>query len=444
MTTASLKSIAPDEVHRILRRHIQADGLDLVFDHDRSHGNWLHDARTGREFLDFLSFFGSNPLGFNHPGLSDPDYLATLHRVARVKPSLSDVYCAEYAAFVDSMARLAKPAYMRHLFFVEGGALAVENALKTAFDWKVRRNLARGVPGQRGSQIIHFRQAFHGRSGYTLSLTNTDPTKTRYFPTFPWPRIDNPKLRFPVTPEVEREVAAAEQRALEQVRRAFADHPDDVAAIIIEPIQAEGGDNHFRGEFLRALQSLCHEHECLFIVDEVQTGMGMTGKMWCFEHFGLEPDVLAFGKKAQVCGIMAGPRIDEEPENVFAVPSRINSTWGGNLTDMVRCQRVLEIVVQDRLVDNAHRVGEALLGGLVALQDELGGRIGNARGRGLMIAFDLETPALRDAARRAIVAAGLLLLPCGERSLRFRPSLSVTLEEANEAIARVRSGLKSL
>lgn len=444
MTTASLTSIAPDEVHAILRRHILADGLDLVMDHDRSHGNWLHDARSGREFLDFLGFFGSNPLGFNHPKLAEPDYLQRLHRVVRLKPSLSDVYCAEYAAFVDTMARLAKPERMTHLFFVEGGALAVENALKAAFDWKVRRNLARGLPGERGSQIVHLRQAFHGRSGYTLSLTNTDPTKTKYFPKFSWPRIDNPKLRFPVTPEVEREVAAAEERALEQARRAFRDHTDDVAAIIVEPIQAEGGDNHLRAEFLHGLQALARENEALFIVDEVQTGLGATGRMWCHEHFGLEPDLLAFGKKAQVCGIMAGPRLDEEPENVFAVSSRINSTWGGNLTDMVRSQRVLEVVHEDGLVDSARDVGAELLSSLVRLQGELGGLIDNARGRGLLIAFDLDSPARRDAAKRAIVAQGLLLLSCGERSLRFRPSLTLSAEEAAEGIERVRRGLRSL
>jgi len=217
---------------------------------------------------------------------------------------------------------------MKYVFFIEGGALGVENALKTAFDWKVRRNRARGIPGERGTQVLHFQEAFHGRTGYTLSLTNTDPVKTAYFPKFPWPRVENPKLRFPVTPEVERDVIAAEQRSLAQIEKAFTDNPDDIAAIIIEPIQAEGGDNHFRPEFLQALQGVARKHDCFFIVDEVQTGVGLTGRMWGHEHFGIQPDALAFGKKTQVCGFLAGPKVDEEPENVFKVPSRINSTWG--------------------------------------------------------------------------------------------------------------------
>src|SRR4030095_1208850 len=182
-----------------------------------------------------------------------------------MKPSLSDVYTVEYAWFVDTLQRLAMPAHLKYAFFVEGGALAVENALKVAFDWKVRRNRARGVPGEKGQQIAHSREAFHGRSGYTLSLTNTDPRKTDLFPKFSWPRIDNPKLRFPVTRDVLHDVEAAEARALAQLAQAFADNADDIAAVIIEPIQAEGGDNHFRPQFLQALQRICHEHECLCV-----------------------------------------------------------------------------------------------------------------------------------------------------------------------------------
>jgi L-lysine 6-transaminase len=345
---------------------------------------------------------------------------------------------------VETFARHAMPAHMKHVFFIEGGALGVENALKTAFDWKVRRNRARGVPGERGSQVVHFREAFHGRTGYTLSLTNTDPTKTDYFPKFRWPRIDNPKLRFPATPESLEDVLEAEERAIEQIRRAFADNPDDIAAILIEPIQAEGGDNHFRAEFLQALERLADENECFFVVDEVQTGVGLTGRMWAHEHFGLRPDAMAFGKKAQVCGFTAGPKVDREPENVFRVSSRINSTWGGGLTDMVRFGRFLEIIAEERLIENARLVGEHLLRGLRELERELGGRLSGARGRGLMIAFDLPTPELRSKAHEQIVGNGLLLLPCGTRSIRFRPPLNLSAAEADAGLEILRRTLKAL
>lgn len=444
MTSLTLSSIAPGDVHAVLARHILADGFDLVFDFENSRGSWVHDARSGRRYLDFLTFFASNPIGYNHPRMHDPEFLRVLHRVAQLKPSLSDVYSVEYAYAVDTFGRLAKPDHLPHAFFIEGGTLAVENCLKTAFDWKVRRNKAKGIPGEKGSQVIHFREAFHGRSGYAMSLTNTDPVKTDYFPKFAWPRIDNPKLRFPVTPEVERDVAAAEQRALEQVRRAFEDHPDDIAAIIIEPIQAEGGDNHFRAGFLQALQRIAGENQCFFVVDEVQTGVGLTGRFWAHEHFGLRPDAMAFGKKAQVCGCLVGPKVDEEPENVFRVASRINSTWGGGLTDMVRFARYLEVIAEERLVDNARDVGAGLLHGLLGLQQELGGVMTNARGRGLMIAFDLETPELRKRALAAFRANGLLVLPCGVRSIRFRPPLNLSRAEAEAGLDIVRTSLRSL
>lgn len=444
MTSTLVSPLSPADVHRTLGRFMLADGYDLVFDFEKSHGSWVHDRRTGREYLDFLTFFGSNPIGYNHPKMKDPEFLQVLARVAQLKPSLPDIYSVEYAQAVDTFGQIAIPPHMTHLFFVEGGALGVENTLKVAFDWKVRRNKAKGIAGEKGSQVVHFREAFHGRTGYTLSLTNTDPIKTDYFPKFRWPRIDNPKLRFPVTQEVEADVKAAEERALDQTRRAFADNPDDIAAIIIEPIQSEGGDNHFRPEFLQALERLARQNECLFIVDEVQTGIGITGKMWAYEHFGVRPDALAFGKKTQVCGCLAGAKVDEEPQNVFKVGSRINSTFGGNLTDLVRCVRYLEVIREDRLVDNARGVGEHLLRGLESLQRELGGLMSNARGRGLMIAFDLPAPAQRDAAHKKIVAGGLLLLKCGVRSLRFRPPLNLSAAEADAGLEILRRTLKEL
>ena len=179
-------------------------------------------------------------------------------------------------------------------------------------------------------------------------------------------------------------------------------------------------------------------------MDEVQTGIGLTGRMWAHEHFGLTPDALAFGKKMQVCGCLVGPKVDEEPQNVFKVSSRINSTWGGGLTDMVRSARFLEIIDEDGLVENARVTGEHLLRGLQGVEKELGGIMSNARGRGLMIAFDLPTPELREKAHDALIANGLLLLTCGPRSIRFRPPLNLSAAEADDGLDNVRKSLKAL
>ncbi|MBN2371328.1 MAG: L-lysine 6-transaminase [Vicinamibacteria bacterium] len=437
-------SIDPGAVRSVVGRLALTDGFEQVFDHDRSHGSWLVDARTGREYLDFFTFFASSPVGYNHPKLHDSTFQETLRRVARIKPSLSDFHAPEYAHFVETFRRLAVPSYFKHAFFLEGGALGVENALKTAMDWKVRRNRASGAGAALGSRIVHLREAFHGRTGYTLSLTNTDPVKTDGFPKFDWPRIDNPKQRFPVTPENEIGTKAAERRAIEQIERAFAELAPDIAAVIVEPIQGEGGDNHFRGEFLRAVEQKCRENDCFFIVDEVQTGVGLTGRFWAHEHFGLRPDALAFGKKAQIAGCLVGPRVDEEPENVFRVPSRLGSTFGGNLTDMVRFTRYLEIIDEDLLVDNARVVGERLLAGLREIERDTGGLMSNARGRGLMVAFDLPSAELRAKTQAALVRNGLLAVGCGVCSIRFRPPLNLSAAEADHGLEIVRTSLKQL
>jgi len=430
-------TVTPDRVHETLRRHLLVDGFDLVLDTHASHGSWLVDARDGSRNLDLFSFFASAPLGMNPPALADdPDVIADLVEVAVNKPSNSDIATTHLASFVETFERVLGDPALPHLFLVEGGALAVENALKTAFDWKRRHNAAHGRRSELGTQVLHLRRAFHGRSGYTLSLTNTDPVKTALFPTFDWPRIDVPAIRFPQDDAALDAVVAAEERALAQAKAAFAARPHDIACFIAEPIQGEGGDNHMRGEFLRAMQALCHEHDALFVLDEVQTGCGTTGAPWAYQHFGLSPDVVAFGKKVQVCGIMAGGRVDEVPDNVFRVPGRINSTWGGNLTDMVRSRRMLEVIESDGLIDRAAMLGKGLLDALRAVPG-----IDNVRGRGLFVAFDLPTAWARDETLRRLHAARVLVLGGGERSIRLRPALTISEDELDLAVAAIRKAV---
>ena len=437
----SRSRIAPAAVLPTLRKHMLVDGLDLVIDLQRSKGSFIVDARDGKLYLDFFTFVASSPVGLNHPKMTSPEFLERLAYVAVNKPSNSDIYTAEQAEFLETFSRVAIPPYLPHAFFIEGGALGVENALKAAFDWKIRKNFARGYREERGTQVIHFRNAFHGRTGYTLSLTNTDPVKTDLYPKFAWPRVHNPAVHFPLNSENLARVQAEEETSLNQIKEAFLRHNDDIAAIIIEAIQGEGGDNQFRPEFFRALRQLADENEAMLIIDEVQTGLGMTGKMWAHQHY-CEPDMIAFGKKMQVCGLLCGRRIEEVKDNVFAIPSRINSTWGGNLVDMVRAQRYLEIIEQEHLVENARVVGAHLLVRLEALAAEFPAELSNARGLGLFAAFDVVTPERRTAIRNACFDLGLILLPSGERSVRFRPPLTVTKEEIDLGIEIIRKAMK--
>jgi L-lysine 6-transaminase len=422
--------VAADQVFPILKENILVDGFHVVIDLEKSHGSTIVDALEGKAYLDCYGYFATLPIGHNHPKMEDEGFRRSLMTAALSNPANSDIYSRQFAAFVKTFRDIAAPDEFRYLFFVAGGALAVENAMKAAFDWKAQKNVAAGVQGG-GDKILHFRGAFHGRSGYTLSVTNTDPAKTRHFPKFDWPRISSPWVEFPVD---EAAMARKEAAACAEIEAAFEKDPHGIAAILIEPIQGEGGDRHFRPEFFRRLRAYSDRYEALLIFDEVQTGMGTTGRMWAYEHTRVTPDLIAFGKKTQVCGVMSTRRIDEVEGNVFRVSSRINSTWGGNLTDMVRCARYLQIMEEDGLVENAARVGAKLLHGLRGLADEHP-EITNVRGKGLFVAMDLPDGETRARIRQECWDRGLAVLPCGERSIRFRPPLVFTEEEVERSVA---------
>ena len=437
-------TMQPEKVHETLSKYIIVDGFDLVLDLKKSKGCQIYNSRAGKYMLDCFSFFASAPLGCNHPKLTTPEFIKKIGELSVNKPTNSDIYTAEMAEFVDSFGKHAVPKYLPHLFFVSGGALAVENALKTAFDWKVRKNMERGKSEKLGTQVIHFKEAFHGRTGYTLSLTNTfNLNKIKYFPKFDWPRIINPKINFPLSKENLENVTNLEKQAVSEIEKAVSENPDDIAALIIEPIQGEGGDNHFRKEFFLELRRLCDEHEIMFILDEVQTGVGLTGKMWSHEHFHFKPDMMAFGKKTQVCGMMVGPRVDEIEDNVFNISSRLNSTWGGNLVDMVRCQKYLEVIKEENLIKNAEIEGKHLLEGLQNLENKYPDKISNARGLGLMCAFDCNSPEKRDELQKKLYSRDLVVVTCGSKTIRFRPPLIISSEEIDKALNIIDAALKT-
>jgi len=436
------KQIAPSKVLETIEEHVLLDGFKIVVDLDKSSGSYLQNSVDNRRLIDLYGFFGSMTVGFNHPHFDQPEVRRDLLRAAKVKIANSDVYSQGYADFVETFDRVVGFPPLERYLFIEGGALAVENCLKAAMDWKVRKNMAAGH-GERGTQILHFRRAFHGRSGYTMSLTNTDPRKTDLFAKFDWPRVSSPHINFSL-PESEREadVIAREQKAEREISDVIAQRNLDLCAIIIEPIQGEGGDNHFRGEWLQTLRKICDQNEILLIFDEVQCGMGVTGRNWCCEHFNVVPDLMAFGKKAQVCGVMAGPRIDEVKDNAFRLPSRLNSTWGGNFTDMVRSTHYLRIIEEEHLVQNAGKVGAYFLDQLQDLErDEP--LISAARGRGLFLAFDLPDAKTREEFWHGLFNLGVLTLRSGENSIRFRPALDITADVIDEAMELMRKFCRS-
>lgn len=423
-------------VHERLGKHILADGYPLVMDVEKSHGSYIVDD-NGREYLDMFSMFASASIGYNHPHLVDQ--IEFLGRMAINKPTVSDIYTDQYADFVDTFERVAIPKELGYAFFIEGGSLAVENALKAAFDWKTRLNQSKGINKEAG-KVIHFQQAFHGRSGYTLTLTNTkDPRKYMYFPKFDWPRIVNPKMYFPVNEENLAKTIEQEKLAIQQIQNALQENPNDIACIIIETIQAEGGDNYFRNEFFKELRRICDENEILFVLDEVQTGMGLTGKMWGYQNYDVLPDIISFGKKTQVCGILANKeKMGVVPNNVFQESSRINSTFGGNYIDMLRFKLILEVIEQENLLENVRVQGNYLKAELENLSEKFP-QVTNVRGFGLFLAFDLPSDEERSAFIKKAYENQLIILPCGTQSIRFRPHLNVKREDLEKAVEIINS-----
>lgn len=440
---ASASRIHASEVVSELQKRLIVDGFRIVIDLEKSRGRTIVDAASGKKMLDMFSFFASMPVGYNHPHFDQPEVQAELLQAARTKVANSDIYSVPYAQFVSTFSRVMGLPPLDRYFFIDGGALAVENALKAAMDWKVRKNLAAGR-GKRGTEIIHFEHAFHGRTGYTMSITNTEAIKTQYFAKFRWPRVMAPALDFWLPEEQRvRVVAAKEARVTASLEKILQERGTDIAGLIIEPIQGEGGDCHFRKEWFQTLRKLCDKHDILLIFDEVQTGMGLTGRKWCCEHFGVMPDLLAFGKKTQICGVMAGPRLDEVKDNCFRLSSRINSTWGGNLADMVRSTHYLHIIERENLIENARKMGEYFVNGLRRIQQEEP-LITAARGSGLMIAFDLPNRPLRNQFWKGLYDNGILAICCGGRSVRFRPALDVKAVEIDQVLDGIRQQCRTM
>lgn len=440
--------IAPEDVHTLMQRWTLADGMPLVCDLAASHGSWLVDARDGEEYLDLFGFFASRAVAYDHPMLCAPEYKNRLLEASLIKPANCDVYTTHLASFVDNFATKALDGAFPHLFFVEGGSLAVENALKAAIDWKVRcLGVDRGSKigpwhealGQR-SKIIHFERCFHGRSGYCLSLTDSpDPRKSQIFPKFTWPRLEHPTIHFDAhhaDPKAEDvRLKKIEDEILGQIQALCSQKDEPVAAVLIEPIQGEGGDRYCRTEFLQALRTVCDATDTLLIFDEVQTGFCATGHWWDWQNHGVKPDILVFGKKTQVCGIAASDRLDRV-DSVFSVPSRISSTFSGGLADMVRCDRLIDIVMAEDLQAHVRRTERLLAAHLQALAQEFS-MISNVRGRGLWWAFDLPNSKHRDAFLARAWDERLLILPCGDISIRLRPALDIEQAEVDEAARRL-------
>ena len=409
------------------------DSYPTVWNVKKSHNSFLYSS-DDEKFLDFHGGFGSNPIGWNHPKLLKhfKDNIDT--HIFINKPANCDFYTQEYIDFINKFKNQVIPETYPYCFFIDGGALSVENALKIAMDWKYQKN------GDKNEElsIAHFTNAFHGRSGYTMSLTNTEQHKIKNFTKFNWPRfLSSPKMEFSDVPFQK----VYDDLAIEEIEKYMKDNKKQVAGMIIEPVQCEGGDRHYTKYFLQNLQRICNQNDILFIVDEVQTGFYTTGKPWCFQHYDIEPDLVAFGKKTQQCGVFGGKRLDELESHCFNTSGRLGSTWGGNHIDMIRSSKIIDIIKEDNLEDNTIERGNQWLSNMKTIESN---EINYIRNIGLLMSFDMKTTEKRNEFLDILRKNKLLCLGAGDKTIRMRPNLAVSSEEIEECIEKTKISLQEI
>lgn len=443
MSDAALSSVFPGPISKAmldeLGRYVIATPYPFVLDLERCEGMWLTTV-DGQRLFDWAGYYGSKLIAHNHPGLYEPDYVKRLVRAANNKVANPDFLTKECLDYYRMLYRVA-PEVMRNdqleIYAVNSGAEAVENMMKyLVAKYNLKRAQNRQSVGNR--RFLYFEHAFHGRTVFALNVTQTvDPVATRDFHGLSL--SGNVKLPFPAFDggATHAENMSNAVRALEQVESALKLMADEIVGIIVEPIQGAGGHRVALPEFFQGLSRLAHEHGTYLAFDEVQTGLGATGKMWAIDHFDLpySPMAIATGKK-----FGTGVVYMYEPLEDIGV---LDSTWGGTLGDMVRVVREMEIVEQEGLIERAATNGERLADGLRRLVAKYSPMLTNVRGLGLYQGVSLDSPARK--ARLIEVAReefGLLLLGAGKRSIRTRPNLSVTAEEIDRFLALLDAGLE--
>jgi len=403
---------------------------NICLNPNKSKGSYLYDDNAGRFILDLYCFFSTLPLGYNHPIFSTNEFKTDLLAFGGLKPSTGRILTRFIDEFVPDFNDFVNSDIFNKYFFIHGGGLAVENALKIAFDWKRYINHKTGfkIDGN-DMEVIALEDAFHGITGYGLSLS-ANQLKGSDFPKFNWPKFKAPYIRFPFSEMEKAEFQNEQSLALNKIEAYIEKKGKQyIASIIIELIQGGGGDNHLGKNYVKGLKNICEKNDILLIFDEVQTGFGVSGKLWCFEHYNVEPHLLTFGKKAQISGVCIGKNIPDI-EDVINVPGRLSPTWNGDITDFVRCKYVMKAYKEYNLIDNAAELGKYIVSSLMSMN-----KFSNVRNRGFLIAFDFENSDDRDRYDQLCFKQGLFLLPMQEKTLRMRPNMALSKDEADHALS---------
>lgn len=418
----------------------------LVIDDVASAGPWIVDA-DGNVLLDLFANFALGALGYNHPAILAVTRSEAFAHAAANPTSTPFVTTPAWFDFTEALRSRYAPPGMAKVYCVDAGGEGVEAALKAAFIVHAeRRREAAGAPRnplelseaeQRAfldnagtdAVVVSFAGAFHGRGLAPLSATHSKVIHKADLPAFPWPTAPFPANRHPLALHAE-ENRKAEASALEELAKILDAHAGRVAAVLVEPLQSEGGDRHASPAFYRKVQELAGAAGAAFIVDEVQTGVGMSGTLWAHEQLDLPrpPDMVCFGKKMQMGGFFATAPF------AIAQFGRMYQTKNGDRARAMIAEAILRTVVEDHLLERVRTVGARFLAGLEELAARHPALVTEPRGQGLLLAFDLPTPAVRDDFLKRALRRGVFASYTGTRSVRLRPHLVTELEHVNDAL----------
>ena len=407
--------------------------LNMLADYRLSHGNYIADP-DGNILLDVYAQIASIPVGYSNPHLLAAAMSPEMASATINRPALGNFPQHDWAEILRSGILRVAPKGLNQVFTAMAGSDANETAYKAAFMWKRRQQrggpdvefspeeissaMNNQAPGSPPMSILSFRTGFHGRLFGSLSTTRSKPIHKLDIPAFDWPQASFPKLKYPLE-QHQKENAEEEARCLAETEHIIQNFHNPVAAIIIEPVQSEGGDNHASASFFQGLRDITKKHDILMIVDEVQTGVGATGKFWAHEHWNLTspPDMVTFSKKAQTAGYYFG-----NPELRPNKPYRQFNTWMGDPAKAILFRAIVEEIERLDLVQNTADTGDYLYNGLQSLAQKYPDQIQNLRGQGQGTFIAWDSPR-RDEFTKNAKTLGINIGGSGERAVRLRPML---------------------